>query len=150
MDVHSSEQLATTDGGLGYLTSERGLPVFMVRRSAELNEVLGELVTLGVQRLGYFFRFSSDCGVTWEHTSRGIARGRKSDWPAIKRARQRLAFVLQDAIEQAFQHLVQDWQELQYSCECKWNRNSGLWQLSGSGTVYTIDPELWDIGISLE
>lgn len=150
MDVQMNEQMEISGAPLGRLVVTRGIPMLRVRRTVELHKILCTLVELGVQRLGFHFRFHDDGDVTWQFTSRGVARGRSSGWPAINEARQLLRQLLEDAIRAAAGGVVGYEQELHYDCELVYSRDSRTWQLGGSGAAYKIDPEFWDVGISLE
>jgi len=132
------------------LVERRGQPVIQVRRTVELHEALSSLAALGVRKIGYRFRFYDDGDVTWEFTARRGAGRDPAVLPAIEAARHVLGQLLEDAIREAVEEFMGLGRELHYECKAAFDPGTGSWELSGSGTVYEIDPDLFDVGITLE
>ena len=150
MDVQVDVDNGVATTPRGQLGDARGRPVIQVRRTVELHEALSSLAALGVRKLGYRFRFYDDGDVTLEFTARRGSGRDKSALPAIKAARHRLGKLLEAAIREATEEFMGLDRELHYECAAVFNSGTGSWELSGSGTVYEIAPDLFDVGITLE
>jgi hypothetical protein len=149
MNVQTSDS-GTSVTPLARFANDRGQPTIHVRRTVELHEALSSLASLGVRKLGYRFRFLGGGDVVWQFTGRGSAGRDLPVLPAIKAALHRLGELLEAAILEGAKEFVGCGRELLYECEASFDPDTGSWQLAGTGTVYQIDPEFFDVGLALD
>lgn len=132
------------------LVEDRGRPMIRIARTVELYGVLNALAAHGLRQVSYRFRFFEDGDVTWRLTScRGAGRGRVAP-PSLLDGRDQLRQLLEAAIREATEGSVGSGRELVCEWKATFSPKARTWTFSGSGTVYEMDPELFDVGITLE